>query len=315
MHPKSGDRYFRTVNVEPVNDKVIATADSGLWDQPADDIRQRTTIVVTNPLSFEVLPIIDGKLCFRVHNPSGEAFSGVVMPSRFKGFEISGKQSLPIELNRGDTSTDVCYAIQNVAPRYEAVFEVRHPNLGAGIGGRIKSDIAVNFERLDVAGSEALKVHADGDAAVHSEQSLSPGETPESLPTGQVVRPLKLTYAFFAPGWKFIQLKPAAEGNRKIAGKPGRLGLWVFGDGSGHQLRCRFIDSAGQTFQASGPGIDFNGWRYVTLPMNGPDLAHWGKGDGEIHYPIRWDTLLLLDNVSRQKSAGEIRFAGMTLIE
>jgi hypothetical protein len=56
--------------------------------------------------------------------------------------------------------------------------------------------------------------------------------------------------------------------------------------------------------------------RDLTVPLAAPDLDQWGgKNDGQVHYPITCDTLFLLDNESREKSAGEIWIASPTLIE
>ena len=44
-------------------------------------------------------------------------------------------------------------------------------------------------------------------------------------------------------------------------------------------------------------------------------LSHWGgPNDGDIHYPIKWDSIFLLDNVSRQPVEGEIYLSAPTLI-
>jgi hypothetical protein len=90
--------------------------------------------------------------------------------------------------------------------------------------------------------------------------------------------------------------------------------MWVYGDGSGCQIRARFMDAQGQTFQPDGPRVDWRGWRWVSVPMRG-SMAHWGTGDGEVRYPVRWDTLLLLDNVSRERVTGEILVGGVVTVE
>ncbi len=100
--------------------------------------------------------------------------------------------------------------------------------------------------------------------------------------------------------------------------EPGFLALWIYGDGKGLQARIRFRDSTGQVFQPDGPRINWKGWRYVTFPMwntEAKPLAHWGgKNDGVIHYPIEWDSIFILDNVSRQPVEGEIYLSAPTLI-
>jgi len=54
---------------------------------------------------------------------------------------------------------------------------------------------------------------------------------------------------------------------------------------------------------------------HVVRALVGPDLVHWGKDDDKARPPYKWDTLFLLDNESREKSAGEIWIAAPTLIE
>jgi hypothetical protein len=79
----------------------------------------------------------------------------------------------------------------------------------------------------------------------------------------------------------------------------------------------RFLDSTGQTFQIDGPKIDFSGWRLIQFRIaeEGAQLPHWGgANDGKIHYPIRWDSIFLLDNVSREPVEGEIYLSAPTLI-
>jgi hypothetical protein len=122
-----------------------------------------------------------------------------------------------------------------------------------------------------------------------------------------------IDYAF-EPGWRYVTLQ--SKGLSPTLNRPGRLGLWVEGDGSGNILRCRFTDSAGQTFQPDGPKLNFTGWRFVDFPLDGLRAGHWG-GDksGVVKFPIRLDTLVLIDSAARQKTGGTVRVAGPTLIE
>ena len=80
----------------------------------------------------------------------------------------------------------------------------------------------------------------------------------------------------------------------------------------------RFVDSADQFFQTPGTKIDWKGWRRVTFPMgyqSGAKLEYWGgPNDGEIHYPIDLDSVLVIDNVERQPLKGEIFVCGPALI-
>jgi hypothetical protein len=77
----------------------------------------------------------------------------------------------------------------------------------------------------------------------------------------------------------------------------------------------RLTDSTGQTFQPAGPTIDWSGWRWVTMDLSDLRKAgHWGgANDGVVHWPLRWDSPLLLDG-HRRKTKGTIYFAGMMLV-
>jgi hypothetical protein len=307
-HAKSMNRV--PYHIEPMNRPQTASAEEFVG---SFRVEQRTTILATNPLSVDVLPAVNGRLCVRVLNPSGEACSGAIMPRSFKGFALEGGQSRPVKFNEGQTSADVVYDVQELQARYEVMFSLRNEDRNERVGDEIQSAVTSKFLRVDTGGVDGWRVVADGDSKVESQQSLSIEDGPGAFPLGKVGRAIKLTYAM-SPGWKFLQVKPVSAEKKRIEGRPKRLGVWVYGDGSGNALRLRFVDSVGQTFQGSGPAVDFKGWTYVTLEMRGAGLTHWGKGDGNIHYPIRWDTMLLLDS-TRERSAGEIWFVGMTLIE
>jgi hypothetical protein len=123
-----------------------------------------------------------------------------------------------------------------------------------------------------------------------------------------------ITYRF-APGWKFVCLKPAAPDLQGIDGMPTHLGMWVRGDGSNNIPRMRFVDSTGQTFQPSAEKLSYTDWRYVEFPLDAENAGHWGgANDGQIHYPIRLDTLLLIDSAARAQTGGIVNISSPILI-
>jgi hypothetical protein len=164
-----------------------------------------------------------------------------------------------------------------------------------------------------------LRLTAEGDLSAWSEQHIetanpSDGAAPSGMESWRIAYRMGM-------GWKFLRVIPhqlAAISSSKRKEFPSTFGLWLRGDGQGCQPRIRFSDSTGQLFQAEGPKIDWKGWRYVTFPMQSTDgapLAHWsGADDGVIHYPIKWDTIFLLDNVSKEPVKGEIYLSAPTLI-
>lgn len=163
------------------------------------------------------------------------------------------------------------------------------------------------------------KVIGDGDARVKSRQAVRrPAAGMRSPASGDV---LQLTFSMDA-GWKFIRcvyndpIAPLIRAPGRIW--PTRAGLWLFGDTQGCAVRIRFVDSTRQCFQADPQQTGTTGWRYLTFPMRSTEekpLAHWGgANDGVIHYPIKWDSIFLLDNVSRQPVEGEICLSAPSLI-
>jgi len=217
---KSGDPV-RSYHLEALSEPMIAPSRMRRWG-----IFQRTMILVTNPLHVEVLPVIDGQLRVRVGNPSGEAFSGVVMPNSFKGFELEGGQSRAFQLKQGQTSVDLSYSVQKLEPRYEVTFSLRNEDRNGRVGNEIQSAVRSRFQRVDTGGVDDWRVEADGDSKVKSEQAVSIEEGPGSFPLGKAGRAIKLTYAM-SPGWKFLQVKPVPAGLKRIEGRPGRLGVGV----------------------------------------------------------------------------------------
>jgi hypothetical protein len=100
-----------------------------------------------------------------------------------------------------------------------------------------------------------------------------------------------------------------------IEGQPKALGLWLDGDDSGVLPYLRFADSSGQLFQEGGGPIDWQGWRYVLIYMDTPRGRHWGgANDGVIHYPIRWDSLLLIENPFPHPMQGSLYVSAPTLL-
>ena len=143
---------------------------------------------------------------------------------------------------------------------------------------------------------------------------------------------VRLSYEF-ADGWKFVRIEPKDAAARKIEGGPRAFGLWVHGDGNGGVPCIRIRDATGQVHQVRGEAITWKGWRYLTFPLRpAPDdgrtmiplpdagaeqrvtWGHWGgANDGEVHHPIGWESLFLLDG-NRRAMKGEIYLSAPTLV-
>ncbi|WP_168735967.1 S-layer homology domain-containing protein [Cohnella fermenti] len=71
-----------------------------------------------------------------------------------------------------------------------------------------------------------------------------------------------------------LELYPAS-GNIAIAGKPIKVGMWVYGNNDGHLLTTKFRDSGGSSFtpeyyEDETIGVNWTGWKYieVEVPQN-----------------------------------------------
>jgi hypothetical protein len=153
---------------------------------------------------------------------------------------------------------------------------------------------------------------ADGDADVGCRLSTEVAEAPHPLPDSDAAV-LRIDYQF-DEGWKFLRLVPHSREARELAGEPTGFAFWIFGDGQDTSPRLRVRDTTGQTWQPTGRTIDWEGWRYVELPLT-TSSGHWGgAADNVIHYPLVWDSVFLLDNTTRRQNQGAIYIAAPMIL-
>ncbi len=258
-----------------------------------------------HPLQVRLGLVGTHTLTVQIDNPTDTTFSGtldLILPA---GPGNSGQRT--IELKPGESSKLLNFA------------SVSSTNSEIVAGLRIESEGVVmlaltpcRFRPLADDMLSASRIVADGDAKIASKQSSGTSVAPEPLP-GLNSPVMKVNYQC-DEGWKFFRVVPAEGKSREIAGTPAGLGLWVYGDGRNASPRLRVVDATGQTFQPTAAAIDWTGWRYIEFGFHAP-AGHWGgANDGVMHFPIHWDTLFLIDNVSRQKSEGTLYLASPTLI-
>ena len=97
-----------------------------------------------------------------------------------------------------------------------------------------------------------------------------------------------------------------------IAGSPGSVSMWVYGDDSGHYLNLRALDNTGQEYQFSFGRIHHRGWQRMTAQLD-PTLP-WpnqlvSDKDSERRpsFPIRI-TAIILDPAEDRDTNGELYF-------
>lgn len=320
------DSRRRAVTLAPGESSTLATAVEVLRsDQPipvrlacqvdqSTPLVQVTQVLAANPLRVSVGPPVGKAIQVRVENPSGEAMEGNVRLTEVRGFRLE-KPAIRLHFRSGETETDVRFPLQEEPARnFQLGVRVEDAAGRLQVGWPVTPMTLVDdFSRYTPETlARAWHVLPDGDAKIASEQSVAVAELPGG-PGAAGGRGLKIAYRM-SPGWKFIRLAPLNEALRKIDGRPKSLAMWIYGDGSGNHLRLRFVGADGQTFQPSGPSMNFKGWRLVTMAMDGASAGHWGgKDDGVVRYPIRWDSLLLIDSTRRESGPHEV-FVGSPML-
>ncbi|MCC6728467.1 MAG: cellulase family glycosylhydrolase [Chthonomonadales bacterium] len=278
-------------------------------------LAQGTYVAHRQPLAATILPAAGALGRVRIQNPTGLPLRGSVELRVRQGSETEAR-SAPLRLSSGAREVIVELPLSGEpADAYSASAEVR-----AEDGKALLREGPRTFRHTDHfsrygQGSpvSAYAVVAEGDSKVTSEQALSVAQ-PSDGPATPRGGSLRLDYRF-TPGWKYLCIKPTSAPLVPIPGRPAGFGLWVHGDGRGNLARLRVTDSTGQTFQPDGGAITWRGWRYVEFRLDGSQGGHWGGAeDGVIHYPLRWETLFLLDSAGGSASEGTVYVAAPTLI-
>jgi hypothetical protein len=259
-----------------------------------------------HPLRASLAPVGGKLMAVQIENLGDSPFTGTVRLTGSGGFDQAATPQT-IEFGPGETQKLLTFPFVSAAGS-----DVR-----AGL--RIESKGGVMFERsarrfLPVRQVlfAGCRIVPDGDSRVASRQSIAVAPAPQPWP-GLAAVVLKMTYRC-DDGWKFFRVVPAGEEGREIDGEPKAFGLWIHGDGQRASPRLRVVDAARQTWQPAGDEIDWVGWRFVEFEFQ-PSAAHWGgANDGVIHFPLRWDSLFLLDNVQKRKSEGTLCIAAPVLI-
>lgn len=171
-------------------------------------------------------------------------------------------------------------------------------------GGKVVAKTPVlRFQPIDI-GPDALVASLDGDPKVGGDVQLTRISGPEPA--------LRIAYQFSA-GWRYAEVKPREP--KLLGQQASRLGMWVKGDGSGAELRMRYTDATGQTFQPDAGTIDWEGWRFITYSLRGDASGRWGgMNDGIVYWPIRITTLALLDNPGGRGVRGSIEIRGAVVM-
>jgi hypothetical protein len=273
-----------------------------------------------NPIGITPLPPGKDFVLFRIDNPSGEPVKGQAVAKPI--LQQDRPQSLykaSFQIAKGQRESIVRIPSADLGNEGGFNVDIQNDRDGKNSEAFHIGDNWFAYSRIDLETFLNSKLRPDGDAAVAGNGKIDQNEPPGGLCASQT-KSARVQYRF-EKGWKFLQLSgsnPAIPLSIQGSEFPEAFALWLHGDGKGCQARIRFRDASGQTFQSDGPKIDFTGWRVAKFPMQSSQdhrLSHWGGvNDGIIHYPITWESIFLIDNVSKEPVEGEIHISAPTLI-
>ncbi len=232
----------------------------------------------------------------RMELRSAQPVSFSIYPGRQNGLVVQVGNPFGRDLKGWSVGTDQLSGIP-LTPQGQATLptDARRVFLRTTEKGGLFTNVP-RYAAISIVGATATP---DGDGKVRAVVSAI------STPNGT-----RLDYDF-DPGWRFAEMHPAEE---RVEGRPSAFGMWVLGDGSGDVLRMRYGDATGQVFQPEFGRIDWKGWRYVSVPLDGSGGRWGGANDGVVHWPIRIGTLALVERPGGRGGKGAVTVTRPVLV-
>lgn len=125
----------------------------------------------------------------------------------------------------------------------------------------------------------------------------------------------RLDYRFPSEGNDYVVFTPRP--GLPIPGAPGQLGVWVYGDGSGHALKVWLRDAEGETLQFRLGFVGGSGWSFLSAPINGQVEAYnriSGGGNLRLDFPATLTAIVLDDEPDNRSGSGSIWLDDLTAL-
>lgn len=138
-------------------------------------------------------------------------------------------------------------------------------------------------------------------------------ETPEfSRSSKQVYQgsfAAQMNYKFTAPTNEYLAFIPRLP--ILLPGQPSQLGLWVFGDDSGHVLRAQIRDATGQILQFRLGVVGGSGWQFLSTSIMGEVeagniITKTAQSSTKLTFPVSLVALILDDEPDSRNGTGTI---------
>lgn len=115
----------------------------------------------------------------------------------------------------------------------------------------------------------------------------------------------EMRFTFASPDNDFEGFYPPQD--IPIPGTPRQLGIWVYGNGGGNELKVWLRDAENEILQFRLGVIGTGGWRFVSTPIT-QQVEGWnrigGSGNMRLDYPIALNAFIFDDNPNTEMSSG-----------
>lgn len=169
-------------------------------------------------------------------------------------------------------------------------------NASAGVQARVGNMPVVleSFEKADNIEISSIRAEASAKAIDKNE--------PVKLGNGALKLEYNMAIGEAGTAAAYVNLKTPM----KAPGKPLEIGLWAYGDGTGHWLRGVYTNSAGEKkvvdFTNQG-GFNWKGWRYVYTDIPADEK-----------FPIAFEQIYIAEPIEENKAQGVVYFDNLTAL-
>jgi len=176
-------------------------------------------------------------------------------------------------------------------------------------------DGASFIEQQDPSGSTTYTTVLEFDGEERWHRPVQPNGTLRSSGVGTA----RLDYHFSTRGndyvaFELFQPQPIALA---LEDQPRALGVWVYGDGSGHRLNAWVRDREGETLQLHLGVVGAPGWRFLSVPLRSPIRTSdriAGEGNGQLDFPVALAAVVLDDCCDTEVGVGTVYLDRLTAI-
>ncbi|EFO81221.1 hypothetical protein OSCT_0917 [Oscillochloris trichoides DG-6] len=136
-------------------------------------------------------------------------------------------------------------------------------------------------------------------------------QTSEQVHSGQ--SSARLTYNFTRPQNDYVSFIPSSPIN--LPANTSKLGIWLYGDGSGHALKVLLRDSQGEVLQYRIAPLGSPGWQFVSTPLSGlvePGNVITNGQNRRLDLPASLTAIIIDDDPDSTTGSGTIYIDNMT---